>query len=181
MIHSIHLACFAISSCVCTYFKTYAFQRSFKHTSLIILRSTSANDAVSSDQLMTKNFITNIIDDDIKINKNGGRVITRFPPEPNGYLHLGHAKSILLNFGISQIYNGKTNMRFDDTNPEKEEMEYINSIIRDVKWLVNGNDSDTSPWNGEIKHASDYFEAIYEAAIYLIKNDLAYVDDLNQG
>lgn len=129
---------------------------------------------------ITKNFITNLIDDDLRANRNGGRVLTRFPPEPNGYLHLGHAKSICLNFGVAQAYGGKTNMRFDDTNPEKEEMEYINSILRDVRWLINGENG-TDPWDGQIRHASDYFEGIYSAAVYLIKQGLAYVDDLSQG
>ncbi len=111
--------------------------------------------------------------------KNGGRILTRFPPEPNGYLHLGHAKSIFLNFGIGKQFNGLTNLRFDDTNPEKENLEYINSILRDVRWLLG--DSSEDPWNGSVRHASDYFQSIYESALHLIRKGLAYVDDLTQG
>lgn len=132
------------------------------------------------NDVITKNFITNIIDDDLREKRNGGRVVTRFPPEPNGYLHLGHAKSICLNFGISKAYGGKTNMRFDDTNPEKENMEYINSILEDVKWLVN-DETKEIPWDGDIRHASDYFDVIYRSAVYLINNGLAYVENLTQG
>jgi glutaminyl-tRNA synthetase len=128
-----------------------------------------------------KNFITNIIDEDIANNKNGGRVVTRFPPEPNGYLHLGHAKSINFNFGVAKLYNGSTNMRFDDTNPAKEDMEYVRSILDDVKWLINDDISAPAPWAGEVKHASDYFDTIYTAAELLISRGLAYVDDLTAG
>lgn len=134
---------------------------------------------------MFKNFVTNIIDSDIAAGKNGGRVVTRFPPEPNGYLHLGHAKSISINFGLANHYNGVTHMRFDDTNPEKEEMEYIRSILDDVRWLVGSNASSTSssgetsaPWHGPVRHASDYFQTLYDGAEYLIQQGLAYVDDL---
>ncbi|MCL5029401.1 MAG: glutamine--tRNA ligase/YqeY domain fusion protein [Bacteroidetes bacterium] len=118
----------------------------------------------------SKNFIYEIIDDDIRTNKWGGRVHTRFPPEPNGYLHIGHAKSICLNFGIAKDYNGKFNLRFDDTNPEKEEVEYVESIIEDVKWL-GGN------FEGRVLYASDYFEQMYNWAVELIKKGKAYVDD----
>ena len=144
------------------------------------LRVSMSNSISKDSDVITKNFITNIIDDDIRENRNGGRVLTRFPPEPNGYLHLGHAKSICLNFGVSKAYSGRTNMRFDDTNPEKENMEYINSILEDVKWLVNDQTREI-PWDGDIKHASDYFDVIYQSAVYLIKNDLAYVENLSQG
>ena len=114
-----------------------------------------------------KNFITEIIEKDLKNNKE---IITRFPPEPNGYLHIGHAKSICLNFGLAEKYNGKCNLRFDDTNPTKENLEYINSIIEDVKWL----DCDY----GEAPlYASDYFSTMYKYAIQLINNGFAYVDD----
>ena len=116
----------------------------------------------------TTNFITNIIDEDNNTNKYGGRVHTRFPPEPNGYLHIGHAKSICLNFEISKKYNGKCNLRFDDTNPEKENEEYIESIKEDVSWLGY-------KWD-EIHFASDYFNYLYNFAIKLIQNDKAYID-----
>src|SRR5471030_1220422 len=115
------------------------------------------------------NFIRDIVLDDLKTAKYQGRVHTRFPPEPNGYLHIGHAKSICLNFGLAQKYNGKTNLRFDDTNPVKEDVEYVDSIKADVKWL--GFD-----WAQEL-YASDYFDQLYEFAVTLIKKGLAYVDD----
>ena len=116
----------------------------------------------------TTNFITNIIDEDNNTNKYGGRVHTRFPPEPNGYLHIGHAKSICLNFEISKKYDGKCNLRFDDTNPEKENEEYIESIKEDVSWLGY-------KWD-EIHFASDYFNDLYNFAIKLIQIDKAYID-----
>ncbi len=118
------------------------------------------------------NFIYSIIDEDLSNNTYEGRVHTRFPPEPNGYLHIGHAKSICLNFGIAQRYNGKCNLRFDDTNPIKEEMEYIESIKRDIKWL--GFD-----WGDREYYASDYFEQLFEYAVKLIRKGKAYVDDLD--
>jgi glutaminyl-tRNA synthetase len=116
------------------------------------------------------NFIRDIVIDDLKTNKFNGRVQTRFPPEPNGYLHLGHAKSICLNFGLAAEFGGKTNLRFDDTNPSKEETEYVDSIMEDVKWLGFTWDS--------LHYASDYFDKLYEWAIQLIKAGKAYVDDL---
>jgi glutaminyl-tRNA synthetase len=115
------------------------------------------------------NFIEEIVEDDLAAGKNGTRVLTRFPPEPNGYLHIGHAKSICLNFGLAKKYNGLTNLRFDDTNPVKEDTEYVDSIKEDVKWL--GFD-----WANEL-YASDYFDQLYAFAVELIKNNLAYVDD----
>jgi len=115
------------------------------------------------------NFIEEIVEEDLARDVNDGRVLTRFPPEPNGYLHIGHAKSICLNFGLAKKYNGKTNLRFDDTNPTKEETEYVDSIKEDVKWL--GFD-----WADEL-YASDYFEQLYDFAVQLIKKGLAYVDD----
>ena len=115
------------------------------------------------------NFLEEIIREDIKNAKHNGRVLTRFPPEPNGYLHIGHAKSICLNFGLAKEFNGQTNLRFDDTNPEKEETEYVDSIKADIKWL--GFD-----WANEF-YASDYFPKLYEFAVELIKKGLAYVDD----
>ena len=118
-----------------------------------------------------KNFIYEIIDEDLKTNKWGGKVHTRFPPEPNGYLHIGHAKSICLNYGIARDYNGKFNLRFDDTNPEKEAQEYVDSIVEDVKWL--GADFDN-----KVLFASDYFEQMYLWAVELIKKGKAYVSDL---
>ncbi len=120
----------------------------------------------------TSNFIRSIIDEDLKNNTYGGRVHTRFPPEPNGYLHIGHAKSICLNFGLAEDYGGKTNLRFDDTNPVKEEQEYIDAIIEDIRWL--GFD-----WEDRLFYASDYFEQLYEWAVKLIKDGKAYVDDLS--
>ncbi len=116
------------------------------------------------------NFIHLEIDKDLAENKNGGAVLTRFPPEPNGYLHIGHAKSICLNFSLAQKYQGGCNLRFDDTNPVKEDVEYVDSIQEDVKWLGFN-------WEGEVKYASDYFDQFYEWAILLIKKGKAYVDD----
>ncbi|SVC48012.1 uncharacterized protein METZ01_LOCUS300866, partial [marine metagenome] len=119
----------------------------------------------------SKNFIRDIIDNDLKERKNDSRVHTRFPPEPNGYLHIGHAKSICLNFGIAKDYlDGKCNLRFDDTNPTKEEVEYVESIIEDVKWL--GFDYEDRPF-----FASDYFQQFYNYAVQLIEQGQAYVDD----
>ncbi len=118
------------------------------------------------------NFIKAIIEDDLKTDKWGGRVHTRFPPEPNGYLHIGHAKSICLNFGVARDYGGKCNLRFDDTNPLKEDVEYVDSIQEDVRWL--GFD-----WDGRCFYASDYFERIFECAVALIRKGLAYVDSLS--
>src|ERR1700710_2261806 len=100
------------------------------------------------------NFIEDIVEADLAAGKNSGRVLTRFPPEPNGYLHIGHAKSICLNFGLAQRYGGKTNLRFDDTNPSKEETEYVDSIKADIKWLG-------FEWANEL-YASDYFDKIYD-------------------
>jgi len=118
------------------------------------------------------NFIRDIIVEDLKTSKYDGRVQTRFPPEPNGYLHIGHAKSICLNFGLAADFGGKTNLRFDDTNPEKEEVEYVESIKEDVRWL--GFD-----WEDRLYYASDYFDQLYEWAVQLIKAGKAYVDDLS--
>jgi len=115
------------------------------------------------------NFIEEIIEEDIRNGKHGGRVLTRFPPEPNGYLHIGHAKSIVLNFGLAQKYNGETNLRFDDTNPVTEETEYVESIKNDIRWLG-------FQWAEEL-YTSDYFETLYGYAVALIKKGVAYVDD----
>ncbi len=118
------------------------------------------------------NFIEEIIEEDLRKGTYDGRVHTRFPPEPNGYLHIGHAKSICLNFGLAQRYGGKTNLRFDDTNPVKEDTEYVDSIIEDVKWL--GFD-----WEDRLYYASDYFEQLFEYALILIRKGKAYVCDLS--
>ena len=116
------------------------------------------------------NFIEAIIEDDLKNYPKGKSIITRFPPEPNGYLHIGHAKSICLNFGLAKSYKGKCNLRFDDTNPETEETEYVESIKEDIRWL--GFD-----WGDREFYASNYFPKLYEFAIILINKGLAYVDD----
>ncbi|MGZ5006957.1 MAG: glutamine--tRNA ligase/YqeY domain fusion protein [Methylobacter sp.] len=125
----------------------------------------------TNDNQPTSNFIRQIIANDLKDNKNDGKVVTRFPPEPNGYLHIGHANSFCLNFGIAGENNGRCNLRFDDTNPEKESDEYVQSIMRDVHWLG-------FEWS-ELRHASDYFEQLYDYAVQLIKQGQAYVDSLS--
>lgn len=124
------------------------------------------------DSKVPPNFIRSIIAEDVKAGKNGGRVMTRFPPEPNGYLHIGHAKSICLNFGLAAEFGGVCNFRFDDTNPGKEEVEYVESIMNDVRWL--GFD-----WGDRLYHASDYFEQLYLWALDLIRAGNAYVDSLS--
>ncbi|TCK09412.1 glutamine--tRNA ligase/YqeY domain fusion protein [Marinobacterium mangrovicola] len=118
------------------------------------------------------NFIHQIIEEDLKNGANDGKVVTRFPPEPNGYLHIGHAKSICLNFGTALKYGGECNLRFDDTNPEKESQEYIDSIIADVRWLG-------FEWAGDIRYSSDYFDTLFEWALHLIREGKAYVDSLS--
>jgi glutaminyl-tRNA synthetase len=123
------------------------------------------------------NFIRDIILDDLKTNKYGGRVQTRFPPEPNGYLHIGHAKSICLNFGLAAEFGGKTNLRFDDTNPEKEEQEYVDSIMKDVRWL--GFDWRNEDGTERLYFASDYFGQLYEWALDMIRKGKAFVCDLS--
>ncbi len=132
---------------------------------------TKSEEKSVNEEIKNSNFIHNIIDNDIEAGKNGGKVYTRFPPEPNGYLHIGHAKSICLNFMTAQKYGGKCNLRYDDTNPVKEDMEYIDSIEEDVKWL--GFKWDKKLW------ASDYFQQMYEAAVELIKKGRAFVCDLD--
>ena len=127
---------------------------------------------MTQDKFIQDNFITKIIDDDNDSGKWGNRVHTRFPPEPNGYLHIGHAKSICLNFGLAKKYKGKCNLRFDDTNPLKEDSEYVNSIIEDVKWLG-------FQWEKEPLYASDYFEKMYNYALILIEQGNAFVCDLS--
>ena len=117
-------------------------------------------------------FIRAIVAEDLQAGKNEGRVATRFPPEPNGYLHIGHAKSICLNFGVAGEFGGTCNLRFDDTNPTKEDVEYVESIEEDVRWLG-------FTWNGEPRFASDYFSTLYEYAVHLIRHGKAYVDSLS--
>ena len=128
--------------------------------------------AAAPESTSPSNFIREIVLDDLKTNKYGGRVHTRFPPEPNGYLHIGHAKSINLNFGLAEEFGGKCNLRFDDTNPSKEEVEYVESIIEDARWL--GGD-----WGDRLFYASDYFLQLYEWAVQLIKAGKAYICDLS--
>jgi len=125
-----------------------------------------------TDSVPAPNFVHHIIDEDLENHKNDGRVITRFPPEPNGYLHIGHAKSICLNFGLASDYHGVCNLRFDDTNPSKEEVEYVESIMADVRWV--GFD-----WEDRLFFASDYFEQLYQYALHLITTGKAYVCDLS--
>jgi len=118
------------------------------------------------------NFIKHIVEDDLRTNKWNGAVQTRFPPEPNGHLHIGHAKAINLDFGIADEYNGKCNLRFDDTNPVKEDESFVKGIQDDIRWL--GFD-----WDDRLYHASDYFQKMYDYAVELIKKDKAYVDSLD--
>ncbi|MGD8962591.1 MAG: glutamine--tRNA ligase/YqeY domain fusion protein [Desulfobacterales bacterium] len=132
----------------------------------------SASAKINGEISAPPNFIKYIIDEDLAAGKNDGRVHTRFPPEPNGYLHIGHAKSICLNFGLAEEYRGLCNLRFDDTDPAKEEVEYVESIKNDVRWL--GYD-----WEDRLYHASDYFEQLFEYAVQLIKKGKAYVDSLS--
>ncbi|MDX1801322.1 MAG: glutamine--tRNA ligase/YqeY domain fusion protein [Marinobacter sp.] len=127
---------------------------------------------MSAESKKAHNFIRSLIDDSIRSGEHRGDVITRFPPEPNGYLHIGHAKSICLNFGIAETFNGQCNLRFDDTNPEKESQEYIEAIKRDVQWLGY-------QWAGDIRYASDYFEQLYGFAVELIEKGKAYVCSLS--
>ena len=126
---------------------------------------------VARDAAAPVDFIRTIVSDDVKAGRHGGRVATRFPPEPNGYLHIGHAKSICLNFGVAAEFGGTCNLRFDDTNPTKEDVEYADSIEEDVRWLG-------FEWSGEPRFASDYFEQLYEYAVQLITDGHAYVDSL---
>src|SRR5436190_11947128 len=130
-------------------------------------KTTVTEQAESTDSIEgASNFIREIIEEDNRTGKFGGRVRTRFPPEPNGYLHIGHAKSICLNFGLARDFGGKCNLRFDDTNPVKEEQEYVDSIIEDVRWL--GFD-----WEDRLFFASDYFDQLYQFATKLIKDGIA--------
>jgi len=135
-------------------------------------RAAMSENSPEKEVAVKKNFIHQIIEEEIKDGKNGGRVHTRFPPEPNGYLHIGHAKSICLNFGTAQKYAGLTNLRFDDTNPSKEETEYVDSIKEDVRWLGFS-------WDDREYYASDYFDKLFDFAVKLIREAKAYVDDQN--
>jgi glutaminyl-tRNA synthetase len=129
------------------------------------------NNDEGNKESISRDFIHQIVDEDLKIGRYKG-IVTRFPPEPNGYLHIGHAKSICLNFGLAEEYNGRCHLRYDDTNPLKEEQEYIDAIREDVRWL--GFD-----WGKHEYYASNYFEQLYEWAIFLIKKGKAYVCDLS--
>lgn len=126
---------------------------------------------MSEAEARPSNFIRQIIDEDLASGKHT-TIHTRFPPEPNGYLHIGHAKSICLNFGIAQDYQGQCNLRFDDTNPVKEDIEYVESIKNDVEWLG-------FHWTGDIRYSSDYFDQLHAYAVELINKGLAYVDELS--
>ena len=159
VLRALHLGLFSLPSYLRTYYETVIIEDI--HLNMGMHGKTPPSD-----------FIRTTISEDIKDGKNQGRVQTRFPPEPNGYLHIGHAKSICLNFGIAGEFGGLCNLRFDDTNPAKEEVEYVESIQEDVRWL--GFD-----WDGRLYYASDYFEKLYEFAVQLIKKGKAYVDDLS--
>lgn len=126
-------------------------------------------EAAGTENAAPLNFLETIIEQDIAAGKNGSHVRTRFPPEPNGYLHIGHAKSICLNFGLGQRFGSPVNLRFDDTNPAKEDQEYVDSIKRDVEWLG-------FHWDGPERYTSDYFDQLYEWAVEMIKQGKAYVD-----
>jgi glutaminyl-tRNA synthetase len=126
----------------------------------------------TTDETSSVDFIRTIVEEDLRTNKYDGRVVTRFPPEPNGYLHIGHAKAICIDFGVAADYNGRCHLRFDDTNPEKEEVEYVESIQADIRWL--GFD-----WGEHLYYASDYYDRLSEYAVQLIKRGKAYVDDLS--
>ena len=128
------------------------------------------NEIKPAEEKKVLNFVQQIVADDLAAGKNGGRLNTRFPPEPNGYLHIGHAKAICMDFGVAEMFGGTCNLRFDDTNPQKEDTEYVESIMRDIHWL--GYD-----WGDRLYYASDYFQKLYDFAIELIKKGLAYVDD----
>ena len=132
--------------------------------------STATDGAVDSGT--SSNFIRNKIAHDLREQKHGGRVHTRFPPEPNGYLHIGHAKSICLNFGVAAENSGLCNLRFDDTNPEKESQEYVDAIKDNISWLG-------FQWNGDVRYSSNYFEQLYAFAVQLIESGKAYVCDLS--
>ena len=122
----------------------------------------------NNEEKKSISFVEQLVEEDLAKGKNGGRIQTRFPPEPNGYLHIGHAKAICMDFGVAEKYNGICNLRFDDTNPSKENNEYVENILNDIKWLG-------FKW-GELYYASDYFEKLWDFAIWMIKKGHAYVD-----
>src|SRR5689334_18831082 len=126
-----------------------------------------------SDAARPPNFLAEIVEADLAAGRNGGRVVTRFPPEPNGFLHIGHAKSILLNFGLSRAFGGRTHLRFDDTNPVTEDTEYVEAILGDVRWLGG-------EWGEHLYYASDFFGRMYECAERLVREGKAYVDESSQ-
>lgn len=148
-----------------------------RHKTAVLAHGLSSLEAPAQGS----NFVTQIVLEDLKAGKNGGKVVTRFPPEPNGYLHLGHAKAVLLNFGIASQFGGSCHMRMDDTNPSKENVGFVQSILDDVRWITTGSVASPDPWTGGVLHASDYFQTIYDAAEFLIQSNLAYVDHLSQG
>src|SRR5687767_8324917 len=125
----------------------------------------------ATEETPAQDFIRAIVTEDVRAGRNGGAVATRFPPEPNGYLHIGHAKSIVLNFGVAAEFGGTCNLRYDDTNPTREDEEYVRSIAEDVRWLG-------FHWHGEPRFASDYFSTLYDYAVHLIRAGKAYVDSL---
>ena len=128
--------------------------------------------ADSRPEAAPRDFIREIVTQDVESGKNQGRVVTRFPPEPNGYLHIGHAKAICIDFGVAAEFGGRCNLRFDDTNPVKESQEYVDQIMRDIRWLG-------FEWHEHLYYASDYFEQLYEWAEQLVKAGRAYVDSLS--
>ena len=148
----------------------YGKIKEYYHMEVVTLEHKDIEQNVAPEEVVSVNFIEAEINKDNEEGVYGGRVHTRFPPEPNGYLHIGHAKSICLNFGLGEEYKGLTNLRFDDTNPEKEDVEYVNSIKEDVEWLG-------FHWDGDVRYASDYFGKMYDYAKKLISLGKAYVDD----
>ena len=127
------------------------------------------NEENLNEEKKSISFVEQFVEEDLKEGKNNGRIQTRFPPEPNGYLHIGHAKAICMDFGVAEKYNGICNLRFDDTNPSKENNEYVENILQDIQWLG-------FKW-GKIYYASDYFEKLWDFAIWMIKNGHAYIDE----
>ena len=127
------------------------------------------NEENNLEEKKSISFVEQLVEEDLKEGKNGGRIQTRFPPEPNGYLHIGHAKAICMDFGVAEKYNGVCNLRFDDTNPSKENNEYVENILQDIQWLG-------FKW-GNIYYASDYFEKLWDFAVWMIKKGNAYIDE----